>query len=100
MITTLIVSIFLFGSDFPICTAPDVQDYPCAVFAHDQYYAFWVDDRQFATEGKHAIYGARVAQNGTVIDPDGKLLFKNQVGYATAAAFDGTNCLVVFRDSC
>lgn len=97
---TFVMSIFFFNADFPICTAADVQDYPCAVFASDQYYVFWIDDRYFAAESSHAIFGARVSQSGTVIDPDGKLLFNRQAGFATAAAYDGTNFLVVFRDSC
>jgi len=97
---TLIMSLFILGADFPICTAADVQQYPCAVFANDQYYAFWIDDRYFTAESSHAVFGARVSTSGTVIDPDGKLLFNRQAGYATAAACDGTNFLVVFRDSC
>ena len=88
------------GADFPICTAVDVQDYPCAVYANDQYYVFWVDNRHHLVDSVHSVYGARVSANGTVIDPDGKLLFSNEAGYATCAAYDGTNLLVVFRDSC
>jgi len=100
MVVTLVMSIFLFDADFPICTAADVQQYPCAVFANDQYYAFWIDDRNFAAESTHAVFGARISPNGTVIDPDGKLLFERQVGYATSAAYDGTNLLIAVRDSC
>jgi hypothetical protein len=97
---TLIMSLFILGADFPICTAADVQQYPCAVFANNQYYAFWIDDRHFAAESTHAVFGARISPNGAVIDPDGKLLFERQVGYATSAAYDGTTFLIVVRDSC
>lgn len=100
MALTLFMSMFLYNADFPICTAADVQDYPCAVFANDQYYVFWVDERYYVAESTHAIFGARVSQSGIVIDPDGKLLYNHQAGFATAAACDGANFLVVFRDSC
>lgn len=100
MILTVVMSIFIFNADFAICTAGDVQRHPCAVFANNQYYVFWTDDRYFIPETTHAVFGARVGTNGTVIDPDGKLLFKRRAAYATCAAYDGTNFLVVFRDSC
>lgn len=96
----LMLSLLVPGADFPICTAADVQEYPCAVYANSQYYVFWVDNRHHLVDSVHCVYGARVSTNGTVIDPDGKLLFSNEAGYATCAAYDGTNLLVVFRDSC
>lgn len=46
------------------------------------------------------MYGARVSESGTVMDPDGKELFSNQVDAKPEAAWDGSNFLVVFRDSC
>jgi hypothetical protein len=95
-----VMSVFLFTADFPICTADDVQQYPCAVFANDQYYVFWMDDRYHFVDSVHAVFGARVSTNGTVIDPDGKLLFAREAGFNPCAAYDGTNFLVAFRDSC
>ncbi|UCG91991.1 MAG: hypothetical protein JSV97_13195 [candidate division WOR-3 bacterium] len=100
MILTMVMSIFIFNADFPICTADDAQQYPCAIFANNQYYVFWADNRYFVAESTHAIFGARVGQDGTVIDPDGKLLFKRMAAATPCAAYDGTNFLVVFRDSC
>ncbi len=100
MTFVLTLSLIVPCADFPICTAADVQAYPCAVYANNQYYAFWIDDRYFFSESTHAVFGARINPNGTVIDPDGKLLFERQVGFATSAAYDGTNFLVVVRDSC
>ncbi|UCF70520.1 MAG: hypothetical protein JSW49_10035 [candidate division WOR-3 bacterium] len=100
MTCMLMLSLIVPCADFPICTAPDVQQYPCAVFGNDQYYVFWIDDRYYLAESTHAVFGARVSTNGTVVDPGGKLLFERQAGFATSAAFDGTNLLVVFRDSC
>jgi hypothetical protein len=100
MILTMVMSVFIINADFPICTADDVQQYPCAVFANNQYYAFWIDDRYHVADSTHAVFGARVGTDGTVVDPDGKLLFQREAGYTTSAAYDGTNLLVVFRDSC
>lgn len=96
----LFMSLFLLNADFPICTADDEQQYPSAVFLNDQYCVFWIDNRYHYVDSIHTIFGARVDTDGTVIDPDGKLLFSGEPGFATAAAFDGTNFLVVFRDSC
>lgn len=96
----LMLSLVVPCADFPICTAADVQEYPCAIFANNQYYVFWVDNRYHLVDSVHSVFGARVSTNGTVIDPDGKLLFSNEAGYATCAAHDGNNLLVVFRDSC
>ncbi len=100
MVVAFVTSLFIFDADFPICTADDVQQYPCAVFANDQYYVFWMDDRYHVADSVHAVFGARVGSDGTVIDPDGKLLFQREAGYTPSAAYDGTNLLVVFRDSC
>jgi hypothetical protein len=100
MVMTVVMSLFIFNADFSICTADDVQQFPCAVFANNQYYVFWMDDRYHFTDSVHAVFGARVGTGGTVIDPDGKLLFAREAAYATSAAYDGTNFLVVFRDSC
>lgn len=80
--------------DFPICTTSYNQDNPTAIYANGQYYVFWIE----YDLGK--VCGARVTESGTVLDPDGKLLFRRQAGYRPAVAYDGTNFLVVFRDSC
>jgi hypothetical protein len=100
MVLAAVMSILIFNADFAICTADDVQQYPCAVFANDQYYVFWMDDRHHFVDSVHAVFGARVSTNGTVIDPDGKLLFAREAGFTPCAAYDGANFLVVFRDSC
>jgi len=96
----LMLSLVLPGADFPICTAADEQYYPCAMYANDQFYVFWADYRYYDVDSSECVFGARVDANGTVIDPDGKLLYKNRTGYEPAVAYDGTNFLVVFRDSC
>ena len=96
----LALSLVVPGADFQICTAADDQYNPCAVYANDQYYVFWADYRYYEIDSSQSVFGARVSASGTVIDPDGKLLYNHRTGYAPAVAYDGTNFLVVFRDSC
>jgi hypothetical protein len=100
MTCMLMLSLVLPSADFPICAAVDEQYYPCGMYANDQFYVFWADYRYYDVDSSQSVFGARVSANGTVIDPDGKLLYKNRTGYEPAVAFDGTNFLVVFRDSC
>jgi hypothetical protein len=88
------------SADFPICTAADEQYYPCGVFANDQYYVFWADYRYYDVDSSQSVFGARISASGTVIDPDGKLLYRHRTGYEPAVAYDGADFLVVFRDSC
>ena len=96
----IIISLNLFRADFAICTDSLGQFYARAIFANNQYYVFWEDMRFASTENLFAIYGARVSSTGTVIDPNGKQLFKRIAKYEPAAAYDGINFLVAFRDSC
>jgi hypothetical protein len=86
------------GADFPICTDAGKQFYPDVFYADDQYYVFWRDDRFDPTY--QSLFGARVTATGTVLDPDGKELYKNQVSEGPDIAFDGTNLLAVFRNGC
>ena len=95
MVAIIITSLFLLQADFPVCTATYSQSYPCAVYANNLYYVFWSEDST-----PFSINGARIAADGTVLDPDGKVLFSSHTWYEPQAAFDGTNLLVVFRDSC
>ena len=95
MSITIIMSLLIVQADFPVCTASYNQAYPCAVYAHNQYYVFWSQD-----SNPFSIYGARITADGTVLDPNGKLMFSSSTWYEPKAAYDGTNCLVVFRDSC
>jgi len=99
-IALMIASLCLFSADFPICTASDGQYYPCAIFANNQYYVFWADYRYYSTETMYTLFGARISATGTVLDPNGKALFKRQAAYEPAVAYDGTNFLVAIRDSC
>ena len=94
------IILMLAGSDFPVCQADDYQLYPVVTYAHDQYYVFWEDRRLVASETLYAVYGARVTSDGVVVDTNGKLLFANAVHYDIDVAFDGSNFLVAFEDSC
>ncbi len=90
----------LVQADFPICTASLNQYFPKVIFENSQFYTFWRDSRSYSSDSLHGIFGARVTESGTVIDPDGKMQFKRQADTECAVAYDGNNLLVVFRDSC
>ena len=94
---SLLFNITIIQADFPICTYEGSQYYPEPIYANDQFYTFWGDRRLTVY---YSVFGARISETGTVIDPDGKELFRNQVDGDPAAAYDGTNFLVTFRDSC
>jgi len=87
----------LIGRDFPISTVYEAQYYPAVIFANDQYYVFWEDYRLYRSD--KAIYAARVTTDGTVIDPDGKLILLDRTVMADVA-FDSVSFLVVIQDSC
>ena len=93
-----IIIVLLIGADFPICTSVDDQHTPVTVFENDQYYVFWQDERFFSTQQLYALCGARVSVDGTILDPNGKILYNDSAAGILDAAYDGTNFLVVFRD--
>ena len=92
----LVINLYLVTTDFPICTELGVQNDPCTSYENDQYYVFWTDSRVF---GFYALYGARISTGGTVLDPDGKLLFQDSIA-RPRAAYDGSSFLVVWREGC
>ena len=95
MTTPLLLAVV--GADFPICTASGYTGYASVVYAQDQFYVFWEDQRAAPLTG---LYGARVTKQGTVLDPAGVELFTDSVGYRVSAAWDGSNFLVVTREHC
>ncbi len=95
MITLILLAVI--GADFPICTASGYTGYSSVVYARDQFYVFWEDQRQAPLTG---VYAARVTKQGTVLDPAGVELFTDSVGYRVSAAWDGSNFLVVTRQHC
>lgn len=93
---TMLATVCLLGADFPICTYSNHQIYPCPMYENGQYYVFWTDYRSYPI---YDLYGARIATDGTVIDPNGKFLFGDSV-FVPRAACDGNNMLVVWREGC
>lgn len=89
--------LFLLSADFPISTAPNYTGYPSVCYANNQYYVFWIDQREYPNM---SIYGARVTETGFVLDPNGVELYTDSAGYRCSVAFDDTNFLVVTRDHC
>ena len=87
----------LIGADFPICAASGYSGYSSVVYAQDQFYVFWEDQRRAPLTG---LYAARVTKQGTVLDPSGVELFTDSIGYRVSAAWDGSNFLVVTREHC
>lgn len=72
-------------SPIPISTAPDLQAYPSIAFNGDNYVIAWQDLRS----GSYPqIYGARLAPDGALLDPDGLLIAQGpaDVGLPEAAA--------------
>jgi|GEM_PF-318321 len=94
-----LVTLAIARADFPVCQAPNVQATPEVLFADSLFYVFWTDFR-YSVADTYAIYGARVTANGSVLDPDGKRIFANKAETRPAAAYDGSNLLVVLQDSC
>lgn len=90
--------VVLIGVDFPICSETAHQMTPVALYENNQYYVFWHDSRFFESQELYALCAARVDVNGTVIDPNGKIIYCDSAAGVFDAAFDGTNFLVVFRD--
>ncbi len=90
----------LLSVDFIINAEIESQRYPAVGFAQGQYCVFWTDRRFYSIDSSCCMYCTRIATNGTVIDPGGKLVFYDDVAYELDVAFDGINYLVVFRNHC
>lgn len=99
MISAMLLTAGLISANFPLCNDTMGQYFPEVAFAKDQYYVFWCDLR-YIYEGSYALVGTRVSKDGTILDPQGKILYNGQNGYEQSAAFDGDNFLVALRDSC
>jgi len=96
----IVLGLMLVGSDFPISAAAESQRYPAVCFQPDQYYVFWCDRRFYGLDSTGCLYCARVTTDGAIVDPDGRQLYRDDVGYELDAAFDGVNFLVIFRNHC
>jgi len=93
----LLTLLILIDGDFPINTAYEDQYKSYALFAHDYYYVFWQDMRYYSPD--RSIFAARVTTDGTVLDPEGRLIMRDRTAEAVVA-YDGFNFLVVVEDSC
>jgi hypothetical protein len=83
-------------SGIAISTAAYCQRRPAVAFDGANCLVVWEDDRSADTSH---IYGARVSQAGTVLDPTGIAISTAAYGQSfPAVAFDGTNFLVVWQD--
>lgn len=90
--------ILFFNADFDVCTAGGNQQTPASIYANGQYYLFWQDERYFATQSLYALFGARITTGGSVLDPNGKMLYCDSAAGYIDVANSGSNFLVVFRD--
>lgn len=93
---TLLWTFFL-GSAFHVSEAVNDQLHPSVTRVNDTYYIFWVDLRHYPPD--RSIYAARVASDGTVLDPDGHEVLCDRCVW-TDVDFDGVNFLAVIQDSC
>jgi hypothetical protein len=89
--------LFVLTGDFPITTELQDQCYPAIVTTDSQYCVFWQDYRYYSPD--RSIFAARVALDGSVIDPDGKQILRDKAEVVDAA-YDGTTMLAVIQDSC
>ena len=75
------------------------QSYPSAAWNGTNYLVAWTDNRN----GNNDIYGARIAPDGTVLDPGGFPICTNTAKqitvYNNCVASDGTDWLVVWGDN-
>jgi hypothetical protein len=82
--------------------AKNDQEAPSLAFGIDNYLVTWLDRRN--SQSKPHIYGTLVDRSGTVVGPDVVIPYPESIPfYCTqnypAAAFDGTNYLIVWQDS-
>ncbi|AKF83684.1 hypothetical protein MFUL124B02_37230 [Myxococcus fulvus 124B02] len=78
------------GRDFQ--AAPLARSGAAVTSGGGKYFAVWGDIRQ------GGIYGTRVAQDGTVLDPEGlRINVGTSTGFDPAVAFDGTHFFVVWE---
>ncbi|MEO0067797.1 MAG: hypothetical protein ABIK23_01530 [candidate division WOR-3 bacterium] len=88
--------VVLDSAGIPISTAANFQGYPAVAFSGTNYFVAWHDNRRGTWSD---VYGARVAPDGTVLDPSGISISAAANTQAhPAVAFDGTNFMVVWHD--
>jgi hypothetical protein len=81
---------------FPICSYNNYQLGPSVCFNGTNYLATWMDFRS----SLYYIYGARITQEGTVIDPNGFFIASNYKDlWYPSVAFGTENHLIVYDNS-
>uniref|UniRef100_A0A7V0Z7A3 T9SS type A sorting domain-containing protein n=1 Tax=candidate division WOR-3 bacterium TaxID=2052148 RepID=A0A7V0Z7A3_UNCW3 len=80
-----------------ISNAARDQLYPAIVFGNTNYFVVWDDYR---SNIDFDVYGARVDQSASVLDPNG-ILVTPTINYQLnpAVAFDGTNYVIIWEDN-
>jgi len=86
---------FLDGASIAISTAGGDQLAPSVAFDGTNYMVVWRDLRD---DENISIYGARVTQTGTVLDPSGIVVVQACWPANPAIAFDGTDYLIAWED--
>ncbi|MEO0095719.1 MAG: T9SS type A sorting domain-containing protein [candidate division WOR-3 bacterium] len=88
---------FLIDTNIFYIPTPNYQGLASVAFGGTNYLVVWEDYRNGSSP---MIYGARVAQDGTVLDNAGIFISPGTPGaQRPSVAFDGTNYLVVWQDS-
>jgi len=88
---------FLIDTNIVHVSAAADQKHPAVAFDGTNYLVVWHDQRNGS--GVRDIFGARVSQDGVVLDPSGIAISIETSGAAVPSiAFDGTNYLVVWQD--
>src|SRR4030042_3173764 len=101
MIVSLVIATLLVNVNFPICTeSTNSEYYPSNIYANNQFYAFWADARYYNINNTYCLYGARITTAGVVLDPNGKICFRDSCISKPAVSYDGSNFLVSFRNGC
>ncbi len=86
---------FLVDTCITLVPMPGDQRSEAVAFDGTNYLALWTDQRL----GTDDVFGARVSQDGRILDVDGIPIAVGGGGQSTAAvAFDGSNYLVVYED--
>lgn len=98
MSVVLMLSLLFHGADFPVCTVANQQQGPTPIFTNGYFYVFWSDERIWPTDSIKSLFAARITNDGTVIDPDGKILFSDKVRDKPAVALEDTNIMVIFTN--
>jgi hypothetical protein len=84
-------------SGIAFSTASNHQYDPSVAFDGTDYFVFWTDERN--PSSSYDIYGARVSQDGVVLDPAGiAISIADNYQWEPTVAFDGTNYLVAWAD--